>query len=152
MAFTHGKNALFKTGTGGVDPASKTLFDWSPYLDSVSFPRSMDTAETTTFGASARSYIPSFPSNTFSVSGKWDGATSAADEKISTLFGIAYAVQMQYRPNGTATPSYDMVGNTVAEGTTNAGVFLSSYAVSSPVNDVVSFTADLVGNKAVTRS
>jgi hypothetical protein len=149
--FVHGKNAVFKVGTAA---APTVATDISTYLDTVSYPRTMDTAETTTFGANARSYIPSFPGNTFSISGKFDPGAAAIDFILAALQGLPNAVALEYGPAGSTTgnPKYTMVGNTTGQGTTNPGVFLTNYAISSPVNDVVSFTADFVGNLAVSRS
>ena len=52
MAFVHGKSAVFK-----LDNSSGSLVDYSSYLEDISFPRSVETAETTTFGVSAKTYI-----------------------------------------------------------------------------------------------
>jgi hypothetical protein len=146
-SFVHGRNAVFKTGIAG---AGTTPTDISSWMNAASFPRTMDTAETTAFGSNARSYLAGFPNISFSIGGMWDGAASAVDFYLSGLIGLTNAVAMQYRPNGTASPSYDMVGNTA--GTTSPGMFITSYSVSSPVNDVVSFTADFAGNLNVTRT
>src|SRR3954467_12042025 len=141
--FRHGKNTIFKVGTAG---APTVLTDISNTLDSVSYPAQADLAETTTFSSSARSYMPGFPGNSFSISGKFDGTTDAV---LAGLQNAATPVAVQFRPSGTLTPgvSYDAVGGAGA-----AGVFLTSYNISAPVNDVVSFTAEFTNNLAVTRT
>jgi hypothetical protein len=122
----------------------------SSWLNAVSFPRTMDTAETTAFGSNARSYLAGFPNISFSIGGMFDGTASAIDPTLSGLIGATMAVAVRYAPTGGTPGQYDMVGN--ASGTANPGVFLTSYSVSSPVNDVVSFTADFAGNLNVTRT
>ena len=141
--FRHGKNAVFKIGTAG---SPTVLTDISNTCDSVSYPQQADLAETTTFGSNARSYMPGFPGNNFSVSGKFDVTT---DGVLSGLQNFGTPVAVQYRPEGSGTGkvSYDAVGGAGA-----AGVFLTSYTISSPVNDVVSFTAEFTNNLTVTRS
>jgi hypothetical protein len=45
MAFSHGKNTVFK-----IDDSIGTLRDISTYLEDVDFPQPVETSETTTFG------------------------------------------------------------------------------------------------------
>ena len=60
MAFKHGKNTVFK-----VDNSGGSLTDISSYLNSVSFPRTIETAETSSFGNSAKTYIVGLSDSTF---------------------------------------------------------------------------------------
>ena len=46
MAFTHGKDSVFK-----LDNASGSLTDISTYVNNVDFPETADVSETTTLGA-----------------------------------------------------------------------------------------------------
>lgn len=141
--FRHGKNATIKFGTSG---SPTVLTDISNVCDSVSFPRSADLAETTAFGSSARSYMPGFPSNSFSISGKFD---ATVDAHMAGLVNIDTPVAVQYRPEGTGASrvQYDAPGGAGA-----AGVFLTAYNISSPVNDVVTFTAEFTNSLSITRS
>jgi len=143
--FRHGKNATFKLGTTGTPTV---LADISTTVDSVSFPRQMDLAETTTFGAGARTYIPGFPNQTFSISGKFDATT---DAQLSNLAGDTSGIPVciQYRPEGTGASrvQYDAVG-----GSGQPGVYITNYSISSPVNDVVTFTAECTTSGVITRS
>jgi hypothetical protein len=141
--FRHGKNTIFKVGTSG---APTVLTDISNTLDSVSYPAQADLAETTTFQSSAKSFMPGFPANNFSITGKFDATT---DGVLSGLQNFGTPVAVQFRPSGTLTPgvSYDAAG-----GAGNPGVFLTNYSISAPVNDVVSFQADFTNNLAITRS
>ena len=52
MAFTHGKDSVFK-----LDNASGSLTDISTYVNNVDFPATSDIAETTTLGAGSKTYI-----------------------------------------------------------------------------------------------
>ena len=65
--FAHGKSTDFALDdTGG---SSRNL---SNTLTDVSFPQTIDTAETTAFGSSNKSYIVGLKDTTISVSGIWD--------------------------------------------------------------------------------
>lgn len=143
--FRHGKNAQFKLGTTGAPTA---LTDITTSTDSVSFPRQMDLAETTTFTAGARTYIPGFPNQTFSIGGKFDATT---DAQLSALAGDTSGIPVciQYRPEGAGAGrvQYDAPGGAGA-----AGVYITNYSISSPVNDVVSWTAECTTSGVITRS
>jgi hypothetical protein len=65
--FRHGKSTVFK-----VDNSGGSLTDISNTLTDVSFPRSVDTAETSAFGDSAKTYIVGLSDATVSVSGNYD--------------------------------------------------------------------------------
>ena len=52
MAFTHGKDSVFK-----LDNASGSLTDISTYVNNVDFPETADVSETTTLGADNKTYI-----------------------------------------------------------------------------------------------
>lgn len=141
--FRHGKNAVFKVGTNG---APTVLTDISNVVNNVSAPRQSDLAETTAFGSSARSYIPGFPGNNFSISGMFD---ATVDGYLAGLQNYDTPVAVQYRPEGTGSGkvSYDAVG-----GAGQPGVFITNYSITSPVNDVVGFTAEFTNNLSITRT
>lgn len=139
MTFRHGKNTLFKHGSSG---APSTIVDYSAYYDSVTFPRTMDLAETTTFGAAYRTYLVGFPNANFSSTGTWDGAAAAIDDILSTLAGSGVAVNFDYEPGGSAAGGSKYTG----------GMILTSYQIGSPVGDKVSFSADWQVSGALTRT
>jgi hypothetical protein len=70
--FRHGKSTVFK-----VDNAAGSLTDISNTLTDVSFPQSVDTAETSAFGSSAKSYVVGLSDGTLSVSGNYDATVDA---------------------------------------------------------------------------
>jgi hypothetical protein len=77
MAFVHGKSAVFK-----LDNSSGRL--WTiRHIWMIGFPRSIETAETTTFGSSAKSYITGLTDATVSLSGKFDATADG------TLAGVS---------------------------------------------------------------
>ena len=73
MAFTHGKDSVFK-----LDNASGSLTDISSYVNNVDFPESADVSETTTLGsAETKTYIAGLKDATISLSGLWDATADA---------------------------------------------------------------------------
>lgn len=90
--------------------------------------------------------MPGFPSNSFSIQGKFD---ATVDAQLAGLVNFDTPVAVQYRPEGTGASrvQYDAPGGAGA-----AGVYLTAYNVSSPVNDVVTFTAEFTNSLSITRS
>lgn len=120
--FSTGKAAVFKIDdTGGTERVI------SDVLNSIDFPETTDTAETTAFGASSRSYIVSLESATISISGMYDatvdGYLKGGAEPTSRTF--------TYQPGATS-------GDAIYSGE----CILTSYSLSSPVGDVNTFSAD----------
>lgn len=137
MAFVHGKDAAFK-----IDNASATLTDLTAYVDSVDFSQSVDTAESTTMGKEAKTYLVGLSDATMSISGKYDStASTGPDVTLSGLVGYDTPVDFEYGPEGSAN------GATKYSGT----CILTGYAISAPVGDVVTFTADFQVTGAITK-
>jgi len=130
--FSTGKAAVFE-----IDDTGGTVRDISDTLNSIDFPQSTETAETTAFGATARSYIVSLENATISVSGMYDatvdGYLKGGAEPTSRTF--------TYKP-GVAT------GDAIYSGE----CILTGYQRSSPVGDVNTFTADFQVTGTVTRT
>jgi hypothetical protein len=127
MAFTHGKNAFFEIDDSGGTPRNLTTF-----VTDVSLPRDIDMAETSTFGNTYKTFIQGLANATISISGRWDStATTGPDAVLAGLIGAA----------NTSTFSYGPEGNGVGKVKYTGEVYLSSYEITSPVTDVVSFTA-----------
>lgn len=136
MAFRHGKNAVFK-----VDNSGGTLTDISAYLNDVSLPRSIETAETTTFGVTggSKTYVVGLNDATVSVSGKYD---STVDAHLAGILGQDASVSFEYGPAGSTTGYVKFTGE----------CFLTKYDLKSPVGDVVTFSADFQVTGQVTRA
>jgi hypothetical protein len=133
MAFVHGKTAVFK-----VDDSGGTLRDLSTYLNDVSFPRDVETAETTTFGGSAKTYITGLTDATISISGLFD---ATADGYLAGVLGNATALEFEYGPAGSTGGLVKYSGNCI----------MTSYEVSASVGDAVQASADFQVTGAITR-
>lgn len=130
--FVHGKSTNFQ-----LDDTSGTIRDISDTLTSVDFPETLDTAETTAFGSSAKSYIVGLTDATISVSGIWD----------ATVDGYI---------NGGAEPAsrsfvFGPAGSTVSNVKYTGEAIVTSFSISNPVGDVVTFSLDLQVTGAITR-
>jgi predicted secreted protein len=138
MAFRHGKNAVFK-----LDNSSGSLVDLSAYLDEISMPRSVETGETTTFSNNAKTYITGLSDATISLGGKFDSTADAhfAGVLSALLAGTIDSVSFEYGKEGSASGRIKYSGEAI----------LTSYEVSSPVADVVTFSAELQVTGAITR-
>lgn len=133
MAFVHGKDSVFK-----LDNSGGTLTDISSYVNSVDFPETADVAETSTLGSSAKSYIVGLKDATLSIAGLWD---STVDGILGAVVGQSSTLSFEYSPEGTTGGNIKYTGECI----------LTSYSQSSPVGDVVSYSADFQVSGAVTR-
>lgn len=135
MAFVHGKSAVFK-----LDDSGGTLRDLSSYLDDLSFPRDIETAETTTFGVagSAKTYITGLSDATISISGKFD---ATADGYLAGVIGQAATISFEYGPAGSTAGNVKYSGECI----------MTSYEVSASVGDVVTASADFQVTGQITR-
>ena len=131
--FQHGKNTDFEIDdTGG---SSRNISDT---VTNVDFPETLDTAETTAFGSTSKSYIVGLRDATISVSGIWDATVDgyirggAEPASRSFIFG----------------PAGDTGGNVKYTGE----CIVTNYSVSNPVGDVVTFSLDLQVTGDVTRT
>lgn len=133
MAFVHGKETHFTLDDSGGTPR-----DISTYLTSVSFPRSQELADTTTFGASAKTFIAGFGDATITIEGNWD---PTVDGYLAGVVGVAGTLSFVYGPEGSTGGDVKYTGECV----------LTSYETSSGINDVTTFSAELQVSGAVTR-
>jgi predicted secreted protein len=130
--FVHGKSTDF-----ALDDTSGTSRNLSNTITSVDFPETLDTAETTAFGSSAKSYIPGLTDATISISGIWDAtvdgyiAGGAEPASRSFIFGPA--------------------GSTVSNVKYTGEAIVTSFSISNPVGDVVTYSLDLQVTGAITR-
>ena len=133
--YRHGKNAVFK-----VDNSGGTLTDISSALTDVSLPRSIETAETTTFGVTggAKTYITGLNDATLSVSGRFD---ATVDAHLAGILGQDATVSFEYGPAGSTAGYVKFTGEAI----------MTKYDLSSPVGDVVSFSADFQVTGQITR-
>ncbi len=129
--FVHGKSTDFE-----LDDTSGTSRSLANTLTSVDFPETIDTAETTAFGATSRSYLVGLRSATISISGLWD----------STVDGYIIGTEPASRsfifgPAGSTGGNVKYTGEAI----------LTNYSISNPVGDVVTYSIDLQVTGNVTR-
>ena len=129
--FGHGKSTDFELDdTGGT---SRSLAN---VLTSVDFPETIETAETTAFGATSKSYIVGLRDASISVSGLWDATVDGY------IIGTEPATRsFIFGPAGTTGGNVKYTGECI----------LTNYSVSAPVGDVVTFSLDLQVTGNVTR-
>jgi len=129
--FVHGKSTDFELDdTGGT---SRSLAN---VLTSVDFPETIDTAETTAFGATSKSYIVGLRDSSISISGLWDATIDGY------IIGTEPATRsFIFGPAGTTSSNVKYTGECI----------LTNYSISNPVGDVVTFSLDLQVTGNVTR-
>jgi len=126
MAFVHGKQIYVSVATHNV----------SPYTNKVDFPRSADTAETSTFGTNDKTYIPGLKGATFSIEGLWDATLDGwMDAALGTEVAVVYIPQ----------------GNTTGNVRYTFQAILTSYNPPGSIGDAVKYSASFIINGAVAR-
>ena len=133
--FRHGKSAVFKIGSSATPG---TVVDISSAITEVGFPRSIETGETTAFGSSAKTYLVGLSDATISINGSFD---ATYDAQLAGLIGVD-AVSFEYGPAGSTSTYVKYTGTCV----------MTSYETSSPVGDIVKFTAAFQVTGAITRA
>ena len=131
--FRHGKSTVFK-----VDNSGGTLTDISNTLTDVSFPQSVDTAETSAFGSSAKSYVVGLSDATLSVAGNFD---ATVDAHLAGILGQSASVSFEYGPEGSTAGMVKYTGEAI----------LTSYEKSGAIGDVVTYSAEFQVTGAVSR-
>ncbi len=107
-------------------------FDLSSYFTSADTSINNSIAETTAYGATDSAFIMGMRSGTLSLSGMWAGDTDGSDEELQALLGNATTPVITVR-EGSAS---------IGSGAIVAQANETSYAISSPVADVSTVTAD----------
>lgn len=132
MAFVHGKSIFFGIAISGAVAPTTNL---SAYSNKVDWPRTAETAETTTFGKADKTFLPGLKSSNVSLEGLWDAALDAIlDSKVGTIISIFYA------PAGSGTAGY------------YADAILTAYNPPGTIGDAVKFSASFIISGAITRA
>lgn len=152
--FTHGKKTklfLNTAGTAGAAPTVASTYNISDNCKEVSFPSTMDTAETSTFGSDVKTYVQGLRGSTISVSGSFEGTTNildgtsangkTLDQIFSDLIGAATNPTFAYGPTGSET------GKVKYSGT----FLLTSYQITGSIGDLVAFSAEFQVSGTITR-
>lgn len=104
-------------------------FDMSAYFNSASVARSVETSDTTSFGASNKAYIVGMGDGTLQLDGMFSpDATVGSDVVLSSILGNAT----------TPIVTYAYAAGTIGNRCVLAKAISTSYDISSPVGDVVS--------------
>lgn len=121
MAFSHGSKAhIYANG-----------YNLTSYLRSITAPASADTHGVTTFGATAKAYIPGLKDATLSVEGVYDGATDAVDQVLQAALG------------GTSTIwSWCLADDVFGNPCYGFDSIETSYEIDTPVDDVAVVSAE----------
>jgi len=132
MAFIHGKNtAVYYNGS-----------NLSSYFNEASISQDIETAETTAFGNSAKTYITGLKDGTMSMSGMFDGAEDAVDAVLTSTLGATASDVATVVPAGVSSSGV---------ATFSAEVRETSYELSSPVSDVVAANLEVQATGGVDR-
>lgn len=108
-------------------------YNLSAYLNEATPSQSIDTGETTTFGSSAKTYIPGLRDGTISCSGLYEAASTDAVDTV---------LQATITGSGDDVLTIATEGNTTGRRAQLAAVDTTSYEVSAAVADVVSVKAE----------
>lgn len=132
MAFSHGKDAVFKLHDG-----SSGLVDLTCYLDNVDQSKTADTHEATTFCDDDKTYLAGLRDGNLSLSGKFD---PTSDALLDGAVGQVRAYE--YYPAGEGGGKVKYSGD----------VIVTEYGLSSPVGDLNTNSASLQVTGGITRS
>ena len=137
MAFVHGKGAVVN-----IDDSAGTPRDLSAYITSSDFEITAETAETTAYGKSAKTFIVGLKDGKVSFNGNWDvTATTGPDAVLSGLIGVG-PLTVDWRPAGSASTNVKYTGEAIC----------TSYKASAPVGGIVTFSASFQFSDTVTRT
>lgn len=133
----HGKDAAFLI----EDAAGTTLRNLSPYLNSIETSWSNDIHDDTTFGQDGHTKRGGLTDGSITIGGMWDKTADVGTYTVlKSLIGNSDPVNWEYGPEGNASGKVKESGLGVLE----------SYAESSPVADLITFTATIQVSGTVT--
>ena len=107
-------------------------FDLSAYFQSADISATLDTAETTGFGATAKTFIQGLADASISLGGMWSADTDGSDEELAALLANATSPILSI-PTGAG-----VIGGGVWIAQANE----TSYNISTPVVDIAAVSAD----------
>ena len=126
MSFVHGSSArVYVNG-----------FDLSAFLKNVSSAAEIEAHDSTTFGATAKTYVPGLEDATLSADGLFSGAVGATDEVFHAALRGRTPVVWSWLPSGDVDGGFGY-GFLALE---------TSYEIESPVDDLVSVSAEAQSN------
>jgi hypothetical protein len=136
--FRHGRAAVLK-----LDDSGGTLRDLSNQLREITFPRTVDLAETSAFGTFDKTYVVGMREGRISASGMFSaGVVTEIDPVLAGILGQEASITFEYGPEGSAAGRVKYTGE----------CFLTNYEIGSPYNDMVSASLELQITGSVTRT
>lgn len=123
MSFVHGKGNVVT-----IDGKAMTS-----YATSVTFTRTADSHDVTTFGKNSKVYKAGLKDGTASLEGVYDNTAVTGPQAVLRPMIGAAAVTLVYRPEGSGTGSP----------TSSVSVIVTSYEESVPVADMITWKAEL---------
>ncbi len=138
-AFIHSKLSKIK-----IDGSTGTLTDISDSVDSIDMPEDLELVETTTFGATSKTYIVGFADGKLTVGGSWNRTLHVFLGLVKTAFraGTLASVSVEYGPEGVDTGDTKITFEAV----------MVSYKKNSAVKDQVKWEAEFQITGAVTET
>ncbi len=138
-AFIHSKLSKVK-----LDTAGGVLTDISDSVDNIDWPEDLELVETTTFGATSKTYLVGFADGKVKLSGNWNRTlhTMLAALKAAFRDGTISSASMEYGPEGTD----------VGDIKKTCEVVMVSYNQTSAAKDAVKFEAEFQITGAVTET
>jgi hypothetical protein len=123
LPFRHGKDSKALLGK----------YDVSTYLTEATASMALDTAETSTFGGAAKTYLTGQDDGTISFSGLFDGDANAIDDIFVDVIDNDLTPVLTFAHDG---------GLVVGRKATLASVKQTNYSISAPVADIVSLSGE----------
>lgn len=110
MAFNLNRAAVVK-----VDNAAGALQNITTYCNTAEFNGELAEVETTTFGATNRTYLNSFGDNTISIGGFWDPTLDGILAGVAAALkaGTISSVSFEYGPAGSTAGYVKYLGEAV---------------------------------------
>lgn len=130
MAFKHGKGTVVS-----IDGDSMTAFS-----NNIEFKRTADSHDVTTFGKNSHVYEGGLLDGTATVTGIYDDGEASPEATISPLIGTV--VELVYQPEGVGS----------GKPTRTVDVLVMGYTETSPVADMITWTAELQMSDDVTNT
>jgi hypothetical protein len=129
VAFVHGRNTVVTVATKDI----------SPYCKTSSFEATADVHDTTGYGATAHTKAGGLLDGSFTVSGTYDSTASTGPRAaLAGQVGASLAIVRKPEGTGTGKPQDAFTG------------ILKKYTETSPVDDMVTWSADFEISGAVT--
>lgn len=132
MSFVHGSGGRFYVNG----------FDLSAFLKNVTGSGEIDTHDSTTLGATAKTYIPGLVDATLSAEGLFSGAVAATDAVLSAALRGRTPVLWNWLPSGNVDGAFSYGMSAIA----------TSYEIETPVDDLVSVSTEAQSNVGLERA